>query len=194
MSTYRKIYEQHYGPIPKDDIGRSYEIHHIDGNHSNNQIENLLCVSIQEHYNIHLQQGDYNAASMIARRMHYELSSEELSHIARLSVLKQKAENKHNLSNPELRKIYIKKQIENRTHPFFNRELQSKKGKKGAGASRNMRTSRFTANNPNNTLKTCEYCGKTTTAPMIGKWHGAKCKSLTHSDSSNSPPIVIDLT
>jgi hypothetical protein len=29
---YRKVWEKINGPIPKDDLGRSYEIHHIDGN------------------------------------------------------------------------------------------------------------------------------------------------------------------
>jgi len=52
-TNYRKIYEQYYGPIPRDEQGRSYEIHHIDGNHSNNDPTNLKCVSIQEHYDIH---------------------------------------------------------------------------------------------------------------------------------------------
>jgi hypothetical protein len=36
MNIYRKIYEQNYGHIPKDSAGRTYEIHHIDGNHKNN--------------------------------------------------------------------------------------------------------------------------------------------------------------
>ena len=39
--NYRKIWEQHFGPIPRDQDGRSYEIHHIDGNRSNNNIEKL---------------------------------------------------------------------------------------------------------------------------------------------------------
>jgi len=34
---YRKIYEQHYGPIPVDSDGRTYEIHHI-----RSQIQTLL--------------------------------------------------------------------------------------------------------------------------------------------------------
>ena len=38
---YRKLWESHNGPIPKDNEGRSYEIHHVDGNHQNNVIENL---------------------------------------------------------------------------------------------------------------------------------------------------------
>jgi len=52
-SIYRTIYEQYFGKIPKDSQGRSYEIHHLDGNHENNDISNLRCVSIQEHYDIH---------------------------------------------------------------------------------------------------------------------------------------------
>lgn len=52
--NYRKIWEKENGPIPKDENGRSYDIHHIDGNRKNNSIENLMCVSIQDHYEIHL--------------------------------------------------------------------------------------------------------------------------------------------
>ena len=69
MPNYRKLYESVHGKIPKDDLGRSYEIHHIDGNHKNNSIENLICISIEEHYNIHFFQGDYNASNLVAKRM-----------------------------------------------------------------------------------------------------------------------------
>lgn len=55
---YRKIWEDAYGPIPKDDQGRSYEIHHIDGNRNNNELSNLMCVSIEDHIKIHTNQGD----------------------------------------------------------------------------------------------------------------------------------------
>lgn len=57
------------GPIPKDENGRTYEIHHIDGNRNNNNISNLLCLSIEEHYKIHYENGDYGACVMIAKRM-----------------------------------------------------------------------------------------------------------------------------
>jgi hypothetical protein len=71
MSSYhhRKIYEQHKGPIPKDEDGKSFEIHHKDGNRENNQIDNLLCVTIKEHYKIHYEQGDFGACVLIAKRM-----------------------------------------------------------------------------------------------------------------------------
>lgn len=66
---YRDIWKKYSGDIPKDVDGRPYEIHHKDGNRSNNSIENLLCLSIQEHFNTHLSQGDYAAAGLISKRM-----------------------------------------------------------------------------------------------------------------------------
>lgn len=74
---HRKIYEAINGTIPKDEEGRSYEIHHIDGNHSNNDPSNLKCVTIQEHYDIHHSQGDWAACQLIFTRMNktpYEIS------------------------------------------------------------------------------------------------------------------------
>ena len=43
--NYRKIYQDHFGQIPIDNLGRSYEIHHIDGNRTNHSLVNLrmLC-------------------------------------------------------------------------------------------------------------------------------------------------------
>lgn len=79
-NKYRKIYENHYGSIPKDETGRTYEIHHIDGNRSNNDPANLKCVSIQEHYNIHYSQRDWAACLRIGSKM--KISQDELSSIA----------------------------------------------------------------------------------------------------------------
>jgi len=74
---YRKIWENTNGPIPKDDFGRSLEIHHIDGNHHNNDLSNLKLVTIDEHYQIHFNQSDYGACNKILLRM--KLSPGELS-------------------------------------------------------------------------------------------------------------------
>jgi hypothetical protein len=57
-TNHRKIYENHIGKIPIDETGRTYEIHHIDGNHSNNDPINLEAITIQEHYDIHFEQMD----------------------------------------------------------------------------------------------------------------------------------------
>lgn len=72
---YRKIWEDANGTIPKDENGISYEIHHVDGNRSNNDLSNLKCVSIQEHYNIHFEQSDFYACASILKRL--SLSEQE---------------------------------------------------------------------------------------------------------------------
>lgn len=94
MAIYRKIYEQHFGLIPQDELGRSYEIHHIDGNRKNNDISNLKCVSIQEHYDIHLSQGDYGACFLIAKRLN--MSRDEISDLARKAGQKLIQQGRHN--------------------------------------------------------------------------------------------------
>ena len=72
-TNYRKIYERHYGPIPKDSDGRTYEIHHVDGNHSNNKIENLRLASRSHnvlnnnHKNIHFDGRATNPYSIRVR-------------------------------------------------------------------------------------------------------------------------------
>ena len=64
MKIHRKIYEEFHNCCLLPYI----EIHHIDGNHQNNNIENLMAVTSQEHYNIHLAQGDKAAAALIGIR------------------------------------------------------------------------------------------------------------------------------
>jgi len=112
---YRKIYENHFGSIPKDSNGRSYEIHHIDGDRENNHPNNLTALSIQDHYNIHEEQGDWAACLKIGSKM--QVSPEELSRVASLNAKKRLAEGSHPFSgsnNP------VHKQLEDGTHPFLN--------------------------------------------------------------------------
>ena len=88
-TDHRKIYEAFIGPIPKDEDGRSYEIHHIDGNHSNNNITNLKCVTITEHFDIHYEQEDWSACLLIADRM--KLTKEDYKKLGEM----QRGENNH---------------------------------------------------------------------------------------------------
>lgn len=52
--NYRKIWEEHN----KACILPGMHIHHVDGNSHNNNPDNLLLCSPQEHWNIHASQGD----------------------------------------------------------------------------------------------------------------------------------------
>lgn len=139
MSTgYRKVYRDHYGPIPVDGDGRKYEIHHIDGNRTNNNPENLKAVSIKEHYDIHYAQGDWAACLRIAAKM--RLSPPELSYAAKMSAIKRvcdgshpflgstindalKASGKHPLVGPENNS----RRLNSGVHHFLDREWQKTK-------------------------------------------------------------------
>lgn len=94
-NNHRAIYESHFGPIPKDPSGRSFEIHHLDGNHSNNDINNLICVSIEEHFNIHYSQGDWNACLLIADRM--KLNKDHYKKLGELQQGKNNPSYDHNV-------------------------------------------------------------------------------------------------
>jgi hypothetical protein len=85
-TIYRKIYEQHFGPIPKDETGRSYEIHHIDGDSENNDPSNLVALTLQEHYDVHYSQGDFRACQFIAAKL--KKSPEEIRDLHKLSIRK----------------------------------------------------------------------------------------------------------
>ncbi len=54
MSSYRKIWREHTGLA----IPPGWHIHHIDGDHSNNNPENLNCVSPTMHWWAHWLRGD----------------------------------------------------------------------------------------------------------------------------------------
>jgi len=104
--NYRKIYEDHYGPIPTDSSGRTYEIHHIDGNHHNNDPINLVALTIQEHYNIHYAQGDFGACARIFSRM--DKTSEEISSEASKLQKLLVEQGKHQFQNKEFIEKYVK--------------------------------------------------------------------------------------
>jgi hypothetical protein len=177
---YRKIYENHHGPIPKEENGRTYEIHHIDGDHSNNDPTNLIAVAIQEHYDIHYARGEFGACFKIAYRM--KISPEELTELAK----------KHNGSRAEQGLLPMQIASKNGTHHWF--EL-AKQGKHPGQISAKNGTAPFTllAKNPefkaarskqvtginNPTIrhrKICEYCNQEFGIGNYKKSHGENCK------------------
>jgi hypothetical protein len=180
--NYRKIYQNHYGPIPKDSYGRSFDIHHLDGNHHNNSPENLKTVALQEHYDIHYFQQDYAACLYISHRL--AMSPEEQSRLASLQN-KKRVENKtHNFlgkSNPSHTRVKNgthnfqdsgaaltrnNKRINEGTHIFLGGKIQSQT------ANRQLQNGRH----PSQLKKTCEYCGITCGSGQYNQWHGDKCK------------------
>jgi general stress protein YciG len=87
---HRKIYEQHH----QCSLLPGIEIHHIDGNHNNNDPTNLLAVTIEEHLAIHNAQGDWGAVQAILMRM--ANSNEAIAEAARQKQLQLISEGNHN--------------------------------------------------------------------------------------------------
>jgi hypothetical protein len=151
MNIYRKTYELYKGPIPKDDEGRTYEIHHIDGNRDNNDIFNLVALSIQDHYDIHYLQREYGACLLISRKMN--LTAEEMregqSFCGKIAAKKAKETGTYNLS-PELTSKTQKRIVKAGTHHFQKK---------------------------NRTIKTCPKCKKTMFSSHYKKYkHGEDCR------------------
>lgn len=115
-SKYRRIYEKHFGSIPVDENGRTYDIHHIDGNRHNNDPSNLKAVSILEHYQIHLDQGDYASCLKILSRIN--MDKEVISDLARKANIRRVEEGTHNWvgDGSYQRDIQLKKIQEGRHH------------------------------------------------------------------------------
>ncbi len=80
----RRIWARHNGPIPTDDGGVSFDIHHMNGDWRDNGPANLQALSVHDHYQIHFRQGDWGAAWYIAQRMKlspadYEIIRQKIS-------------------------------------------------------------------------------------------------------------------
>jgi hypothetical protein len=151
MKLHRKVWTDAFGPIPIDAMGRTYEIHHIDGNNKNNDISNLKCVSIKEHYEIHMSQGDYEACFRIANRMN--LSSNEIHAIAVLGGKSKKGKPKKRVTCPKCGK---EGNIDSMTRWHFENCGNSKPSRK-----------------PDSVI--CDKCGKVGSPHSMYRWHFENC-------------------
>lgn len=203
IMTYRKIWESVHGPIPKDESGRSYEIHHIDGNHNNNSLDNLKLVTIEEHYAIHFRQKDYGACWAIASRMNIpiEVSKKLQSMLSKQLAKKRIEEGTHNFSS-ELSKATQARRIKEGTHNFQGKqgslnaikrnknlvelekhpwagELGKIHNKKVAADRLSKGTHNFQGDsNPNKNMPKvmCPHCGKEGGRNQMKRYHFDNCK------------------
>lgn len=140
MKNYRKIYESYHGSIPIDELGRSYHIHHKDGDNTNNNPTNLQAVSLLEHYHIHLEQGDWWAALRLAQRLN--MSSEDISNLAKKTNARLLSEGKNHFLNPENASKAGKKGIQHVKENGWSKESIEKRvntRKNGCGYTNKMK-------------------------------------------------------
>jgi hypothetical protein len=196
---HRLIWESVNGPVPKDLDGRSYEVHHIDGNHNNNEISNLQLVTIQEHYDIHYLQEDWNACVLIGLRL--SKTPEEISKLNSMSAKKRIENGTHHFlkggpredlkgdKNPMKNPITAKKVgdlIRGKTKNWTEKRTQAdlnRRGKKlnytpeGLAIQQENGRKKFTLNNPSSIKLTCIHCNKTCDTGNYARWHGDNCRS-----------------
>jgi hypothetical protein len=200
-NNYRKIYENHYGPIPREENGRTYEIHHVDGNHSNNNPTNLVAVTLQEHYDIHYSQKDYAACYyMTIQRLN--ASPEALSELSRKMQLARVDNGTHpfltRADGSSLATDRILNQIKYGPHPFLTRadgsSLSSDRVKDGThnwldGKSQRKYQQMLVKEQKNNFQKEgfissstiylcCLGCKKITNLRGFGQGHRNKCSTI----------------
>lgn len=113
-TKYRRIYENHYGKIPNDPEGRTYDIHHIDGNHTNNNPNNLEALSLEEHIAIHEHNGDWAACYVLSLRL--KLSPAEVKEYASKANLKRVKDGTHNLLGGNQQRAVQRKRVLDGTH------------------------------------------------------------------------------
>lgn len=188
MNIYRRLYEQHFGPIPKDSEGRTYDIHHIDGNRKNNDPSNLVALTIQEHYDIHHKQHDWGACFRISQRMN--CSVEEQSELAKKIQKKRVEEGTHNWLDGDKASEREKEKIRNGTHHFLGESNPSiRRMKDGTHQfcdnERQRQLSKMitrkrlddgTHNFLNQPDIECPHCGKIGQKGAMYRWHFDNCK------------------
>jgi hypothetical protein len=180
--NYRTIYEQTHGPIPYDQDGRRYEIHHVDGNHNNNHIDNLKAVTIKEHYDIHYAQEDWGACLLIAQRM--ALSPAVISDLARRNTLRKNlrevAAGTHVFLGGKIQRRRNEQQVKDGTHHWLGPATNLKRVAEGrhnlVGPDSNL-TRLAERRHPSQMKRVCEHCGKEFSVSMYVRWHGDNCRN-----------------
>lgn len=172
--NYRKIYENVHGSIPLDQHGQKYEIHHIDGNHNNNVIENLLCVTIDEHYAIHHAQNDWGACYAIKLRMNN--TPEELTELAS-NREKEKVKNGiHIFQNVELKNATNRRRLADGTHNILTLNTDRVKNGTHHFLGSNIQKNKYLrGEHPTQILLSCIYCRVTSSLHSFGRLHGDNC-------------------
>jgi hypothetical protein len=100
-----------------DEDGRSYDIHHLDGNKENNSPENLVALSIRDHYQIHYDQKNWGSCWSISLRM--SMSPEEKSEISKISNSLRIKNGTHNFLDGENARRFQLEKVKNGTHHFL---------------------------------------------------------------------------
>jgi hypothetical protein len=185
MKNYRKIYEKYHGSIPTEPNGRTYEIHHVDGDHTNNDPTNLVAITLQEHYDIHYAQGDYGACRlMLMQRIKH--SPAEFKKIVSKQQQKRIKDGTHQFTSSDWQRENQLKIVASGKHHWTttqhsNRvsQIQQTLIKNGKHPLQNGAVTRqqlADGKHASQIKKICEHCNTLSSSNNYNRWHGSKCK------------------
>jgi hypothetical protein len=177
--SHRKVYEFYCGKIPPH-----HEIHHRDGIHSNNCIENLQCVTTQEHYDIHYAQGDYGACKLIAMKL--QNPPQTVSELLRLSNRQRIEAGTHNFLDKKASKERAQRRVKEGKCCLVGGAIQRRTAQKKlhdgthnllGGKQQREVALKLMKEGKQNTQKihVCPYCDKTGIGPVMFRHHFEKC-------------------
>lgn len=179
MSYYRSLWIKTNGEIPLDSNGVSYEVHHLDGNRKNNDISNLICISLQEHFDIHYKQGDWFACKLIQQKLDIpeNIRAEVLAN-AGVKTSKALTGRKH----PN-RGVNISKALTGKKQPNISKALKGRKRpcitKALLGTTRPQDVKDKIRNKmKNQPITICPHCKKEGKGGNMKRYHFDNCKSL----------------
>lgn len=114
--NYRKICQEYYGYTNEEMIGM--DVHHIDGNHNNNDPLNLLLISPEEHSKIHEKNF------ILWARKGAKLGNEKF-----IERLRTKGQTEKELSYKKIRIKNCKKGLHNKCHSEKTKKIISENKK-----------------------------------------------------------------
>ncbi len=174
--NYRKLWIENYGPIPVDEKGRSYEIHHIDGNRKNNSLNNLLCLSVEDHFKLHYDKGEFYAAHLIAQRIK-DLSVKVTEREINLERIKKLRESKLGGKNP-MKDPKVAQKVANALRGRKKSAEAEKKRLETAkknGTLRRTEETRAKMKKPKAKIN-CPHCKLEGGISQMKRWHFSNCK------------------
>ena len=188
---HRRVWEKHFGKIPKDENGRSYEIHHLDNNPLNNDINNLVCLSIDDHYTLHKSKGEYGAAFLIAKRM--KIKPNDIAEVARKITLDRVMRGIHNFQDPNFPRsmdhnigfVVAKKLDTEEIVRVTKEQFEADKNLVGSNAGRKQKKvhtnrggnkGKHWQHKNKEVPKKCTHCDIVGRGSLLSRWHNDNCK------------------